>query len=103
MKLKQSTYKNFTFDEVVFPEHSKLRIQERFNMSLNDILKVKQYFKCGGKDCRYKVVRNKLQSYSSQKAFYNEKLNMLFMVCVNTKEGKTTLYLDGSEGYSFMR
>ena len=104
MKTKQQPrYKNFTFSEVIFPEHAEERISQRFNMTLSDVLKVKQYFKCGGKDCKFKVIKNKLQSYDNQKAFYNEKLNMLFMVCVFTKEVKTTMYLDGSDGYAFMR
>jgi len=104
MKTKQQPrYKNFTFSEVMFDEHAKDNLRNRFNMTAEDVMKVKNYFKCGGKDCRHKVVKNKLASYPNQKPFYNEKLNMLFMVDVNTKVVKGTLYLDGSDGYAYQR
>jgi len=99
----QQQYKNFQFGEVVSTYHAEQRLKERFGLSFEDVMKVKQYFKCGNKDCRHKVVRNKIASYNNQKAFYNEKLNILFMVDVKTKEIAGTLYLDGRDGYEFMK
>ena len=99
----QQQYKNFQFSEVKVDNHAEQRLKERFGLSFEDVKKVQQYFKCGNKDCRHKVVRNKIASYSNQKAFYNEKLNILFMVDVNTKQVKGTLYLDGRDGYEFMK
>lgn len=104
MKMKQQPkYKNFTFNEVIFDEHAKDNLRNRFNITASDVMKVKQYFKCGGKDCRHKVVKNKISSYPNQKPFYNEKMNMLLMVDVYTKVVKGTLYLDGSDGYDYLR
>lgn len=98
----QSKYKNFTFSEVTVDDHAEDNLRNRFGMTFSQVMAVSQYFKSGSKECRHKVVRNKIASYPNQKPFYNEKLNMLLMVDVNTKVVKGTLYLDGRDGYAYL-
>jgi hypothetical protein len=102
MKTKQQN-KKVTIDDFNFSKHAIEQLQNRFGMTVEHIVEVKQHFKKGNSDCVYSVVRKKLMNYPSQVAFYNPKFNIVLMCCTISKEVTTTLYLDGKDGYSYQR
>ena len=83
--------------------HTELRLQQRFGMTYEEVLKVQRYFKKGNTGCRHRVVRNKLVRYANQSALYNEGLNMLLMVDDYNNTICNVLYWDGRNGYDFQR
>lgn len=106
MKTKQRT-PNYQLTDFDFGIHANERMEQRFTKyginSVEDILAVKQYFKKGNNQTHFPVVRKQLMKYNHQVAFYNQKLNMVIMADPTTKTICSMFYLDGSDGYDFMK
>ena len=100
MKHKQQQPK-VTLDDFNFSKHAIEQLVNRFGMTTEEILTVKQYFKKGSNDCKHSVVRKKIMNYPHQVAFYNEKYNIILMCDRITKNICSALYLDGRDGYAY--
>jgi hypothetical protein len=102
MKSQQPT-KTTKLENYQFTSHAVEQLQNRFGMTTEDVMKVKQYFKKGCVSCKHNVVRKKITNYPNQVAYYNEKFNLLLMCDVRNGDVVNALYLDGKNGYDYLQ
>jgi len=107
MSKKSKKIKNKQKPVMKFDDHFITRLKQRFsNISMDEVENVIKYSKRYTSNhidsCPYKVVRKKMMNdmYSDSIYLVNYKYNTILVAVKNVIT--TVLYLDGSEGYSFV-